>query len=175
MKRQLVNLKSFWPGIAWFFITAILLLIPSSDLPETEGWLHKIFFDKWVHASFFGLLSVLFMLPLLHKKLSKTRLLFAWILIPVIFSAWGYGVELLQKYYVPSRSYEIADWVADTVGCVLAFLFCRFIMLPLSSQSNNWCLFQGFTLAYFFAHSYLNLNIFKKNYTFLYSGIFLAL
>lgn len=128
--RKLTRIKSFWPGIAWFFITATLLLMPSADLPDSRDWLDKIFFDKWVHAGFFLLLCLLFMLPLLHKINTKKYRVQLWAGIAICGSAWGYGVELLQKYYIPSRSYELGDWAADTIGCILAFLLYVFYLQP---------------------------------------------
>jgi len=132
--RKLTRIKSFWPGIAWFFISATLLLMPSSDLPKTNDWLDKIYFDKWVHAGFFLLLCLFFMLPLLHKKNIAKYRIWLWAGISLCGSVWGYGVELLQKYYIPSRSYELADWAADTVGCIVAFFLCIYYLQPQYKQ-----------------------------------------
>ena len=58
---NVLEIKRFIPGIAWFFVVLVLLCLPGKDIPGTS-WLDKIFFDKWVHAGIFGLLALLFML-----------------------------------------------------------------------------------------------------------------
>lgn len=131
--RKLTRIKSFWPGIAWFFISATLLLMPSSDLPKTNDWLDKIYFDKWVHAGFFLLLCLFLCCLYSIKNIAKYRI-WLWAGISLCGSAWGYGVELLQKYYIPSRSYELADWAADTVGCIVAFFLCIYYLQPQYKQ-----------------------------------------
>jgi VanZ family protein len=48
------------------------------------------------------------------------------LLIPVIY---GGVIELLQKYYFPTRSAELGDWIADILGSlvatVIAVIFLR--------------------------------------------------
>src|SRR6478672_5501393 len=65
--------KKFIPGIAWFFILLVLLCLPGDDLPDSDWWLDKIYFDKWVHTGLFGLLAALFMAPVFASRPSKKK------------------------------------------------------------------------------------------------------
>ncbi len=112
--------KKFIPGIAWFFILLILLCIPGRDLPDSGDWLQKIFFDKWVHAGLFGTLAFLFMAPIYATYLSDKHKLLYVMVIASLVSAWGLGTEFIQHYLVSGRSFDKYDWLADTIGAVLA-------------------------------------------------------
>jgi VanZ family protein len=39
----------------------------------------------------------------------------------------GIGMEYYQKYFVPSRGFEVADMLADTFGAILALPIFNFI------------------------------------------------
>ncbi|MFZ1528815.1 MAG: VanZ family protein [Ferruginibacter sp.] len=121
--KRLPAINSYRPGIAWFFISAVLLLMPGSDLPKTVDWLDRIYFDKWVHIFIFGLMTFLFLSPLFKSGLAVSKKLSFGILTAIALINWGLTVEFLQKYYVPSRGYELSDWAADCAGVVLGSLF----------------------------------------------------
>ncbi len=44
-----------------------------------------------------------------------------YILICGIF--YGIIMEFVQKNWVPNRSFEIGDIIADTIGCFIAYLY----------------------------------------------------
>jgi VanZ family protein len=117
------NFKKYLPGIAWFFFVMTLLAIPGSELPETDDWLKKIQFDKWVHAGLFGMLAFLFMNPMLKfsPPLKNTGKIVA--LIIILTSAWGLTTEFLQEALVKGRSFDLWDWLADTTGALLAGVY----------------------------------------------------
>lgn len=121
--KKIPAINTYRPGIAWFFISAVLLLMPGSDLPETVDWLDRIYFDKWVHIFIFGLMIFLFHSPLFKSSLPASKKISFGILIAICFIAWGLAVEFLQKYYVPSRGYELSDWAADCAGVVFGSAF----------------------------------------------------
>jgi VanZ family protein len=120
MKRQRIPIKKFLPGIAWFFIVAILTLMPGKDVPEV-GWMDNIpNFDKFVHACLFGALTFLFCLPYFKSSFSKKQKINHFIRIALATSIWGITVEFLQKYFIPGRDFELLDWAADSVGALIA-------------------------------------------------------
>ena len=102
--------------------------MPGSDLPKTVDWLDKIFFDKWVHVFIFGLMNFLFLSPLFKSSLPDSKKTGLGFLIAICLIAWGLSVEFLQKYYVPSRGYELTDWAADCAGVVFGSFFSRYIL-----------------------------------------------
>lgn len=122
---QKISPLKFIPGVAWFFIVLFLMCIPGSKLPEVDDWLHKIYFDKWIHIGVFGVLAILFCWPFNKSGVPLHKRLKLFILISIGTSLFGYGTEVIQKYWVPGRSYDLLDWAADTLGALIAFIFCR--------------------------------------------------
>lgn len=67
-------------------------------------------FDKAAHFSVFGLMATLVLRPFRGGH--------AWWAV-VIVSAFGVSDELRQGF-TPGRSMEVADWIADTCGAIVA-------------------------------------------------------
>ncbi len=118
------NFKNFIPGIAWFFIVLLLICIPGSNFPSS-GLLSKIYFDKWVHIAMFGILTFLFCWPFYKLNLSKQQLLNRFTKIAIAVSLWGLTTEFIQKFYISGREFELFDWLADSIGVLLAYWFCK--------------------------------------------------
>lgn len=120
-----LTVKKFMPGIAWFFILLALLCLPGSNIPPVNDWMHKIYFDKWVHIGLFGLLATLFMAPVFGSQLPLRK---KWIIIFLISSSiicWGYITEEIQHNFIEGRSFDPGDWLADSFGTVLAIFFTK--------------------------------------------------
>ena len=45
------------------------------------------------------------------------------IIIALSVSVFGYCTELIQKYWVPGREYDLLDWAADSFGALIGFLY----------------------------------------------------
>lgn len=121
MENKRIPFIYFLPGIAWFFIVGVLTLMPASDVP-TVNWMANIpNFDKLVHAGLFGGLTILFALPLLKSGFSEKQKINYSIKISLAAVVWGITIEFLQKFYVPSRDFDLLDWAADCVGVIIAF------------------------------------------------------
>ena len=117
--------KKFIPGIAWFFLVLVLICLPGLELPTVNDWLGKIYFDKWIHVGLFTILAFLFMLPILKSKLPETEKWSYVIKIAIATSIWGLTTEIIQKFFVPGRSFDIFDWSADSLGALIALLFSK--------------------------------------------------
>lgn len=122
-----LSVKKFLPGIAWFFITTLLCCMPGRNLPKIETWLDKIYFDKWVHFGFFGLLAFLFMYPLAGASLPLKRKYCYILLVFLATSLWGLAIEYIQR--AVGRDFDLYDWAADSVGAIAALLFTRIRLL----------------------------------------------
>ncbi len=118
-----ISFKKFIPGIFWLIVILILIMIPANDLPKSE-FLFKIDFDKFVHAGIFGLLAVLFCWPFYKTAIPKKIKINYFVLIVLLTSVFGFGTELIQKYWGHGRSYDLMDWVADSFGALCAYFFC---------------------------------------------------
>ncbi len=118
-----ISFKKFIPGIAWFFVVLFLICLPGKAIPKI-GWLEGINFDKLVHMGIFALLAALFCWPVYNSSLSKKKRIKYFIKIAIATSVWGLATELIQKYFIVGRDYELLDWAADSLGALIAFWFC---------------------------------------------------
>jgi VanZ family protein len=118
-----IPFRKFLPGIAWFFVVGILTLMPGRDVPQV-GWLEFKNFDKLVHAALFGGLTLLFCLPFFRSRLSPRQKLNYFIRIALASIIWGITVEIIQKYFIPGRNFDLRDWAADSLGALIALWLC---------------------------------------------------
>jgi len=117
-----IRTKAFLPAIAWFILSLVLLTLPGSQLPK-EDWFDKIELDKFVHVFLFGVLVLLWYRPwkpVWNKAFLKTALI-------ISFIAFDYGVamEFVQKYFVPNRSFDGWDIVADGIGSMIPYFWMK--------------------------------------------------
>lgn len=120
-----IGTKKFIPGIAWFFLVLILVITPGYNLPKVDKWLIKISYDKLVHVGLFAILAFLFMYPAAKSALTKTKKWHFCIKIAIATAVWGLTTELIQKFFVPSRSFDLTDLLGDALGGVVALFFCK--------------------------------------------------
>jgi hypothetical protein len=113
---------SFLFPILWLIISTFLLTIPGSAFPK-ENWLEKIWFDKWVHIAMFAIMVFLWCWAMLRMNFAKEKLKKVFILITLLWLAYGIGMEFVQKYCVPNRSFDSGDIIADALGCFAGLLF----------------------------------------------------
>ena len=114
MKKR-IPFRQFVPAIIWFLILCFLVFLPGSDVPSV-GWAQQLHVDKVVHFSLFGILFLLTSLPILKSFLSakaKVQYLFT---IAISIILWGILTEIIQHYFIPGRTFDIGDWIADTIG-----------------------------------------------------------
>lgn len=119
-----ITFKQFVPGIAWFFVVLVLICMPGRDIPSAS-WFDKIYLDKWVHTGVFGLLALLFMLPIALSGMNERIKLQYFLRIAIATCIWGLTTEFIQKYLVTGRNFDLFDWAADSFGAVIAFIFCQ--------------------------------------------------
>lgn len=135
MYKQDVPFKHFLPGIAWFLIVGFLVFMPGSEVPEVS-WLDKIpHFDKLVHIGIFGGLTFLFCLPYFKPKMPFQQKVNHFIRVSLAAIVWGFAVELIQKFFVPGRSFDLVDWAADTVGILIAYWLSKKIISSKRSEA----------------------------------------
>lgn len=101
--------------IAWCLalLVIILCVIPAPKIVEVSN------VDKVEHALAFAALAFVFLRAYRHQVI--------WVITGCV--AFGVGIELVQ-YFIPWRSAELADLVADIVGVLLGWMafiiFSRF-------------------------------------------------
>lgn len=115
------------PAIGWFLLTTFLLVLPGSAFPK-ETWLSKIQFDKIVHIGIFAVMVWLFCRAFYQKALTKKNS-YIFILIAVVAIIYGLLMEFVQKNYVPNRSFDKGDLIADAIGAIAGYIFSRWLYL----------------------------------------------
>ena len=124
------SFKTFVWVIFEFVLIFILLSMPSSDIQGTS-WisiiLHLPFADKIIHMGLFGSLALsLFSHFEQYSNISfrSTRTKALSLILCILF---GIGMEFYQKYFVPSRGFEVGDMLADAMGVLLALPFFNMV------------------------------------------------
>ena len=119
------KLKLFTPALIWVCIIFYLLVIPGKRIPK--GGIFSIpNFDKFVHASLFGMQVLLAAVPFLKTKYRSKQLYFT---IAAAAIVYGIVMEFVQKYFTADRAFDIWDMVADAFGA-----FTGAILLNLYSK-----------------------------------------
>jgi VanZ family protein len=116
------NVSSIVFAVIWFLLVTSLLCIPGSKLPKIT-WQDKIWLDKWVHIFLFMILVILWSMAYSHKK--STQIDNRKIFFQIMVVGWFYGIamEFVQKYFIPFRSFDLGDIIADGIGCVVGYFF----------------------------------------------------
>lgn len=115
----------FIPAAAWFILSFFVLFLPGSNLPEMDFWFSRFYPDKWIHVFLFGMLVFLVNRPFGLSDFPLSRKNNTFVLTGVAVSAWGLVTEIIQKYFVPGRDFELADWGADILGSLIAVLLSK--------------------------------------------------
>ncbi len=120
MLPQFIMLRKLWPALAWAVVIIILMSLPGSMLPKARSPWNFLAFDKIIHAFIFFILSFLlmrgFFLQHKHQFLRSNHLLMA-IVVGIVFGGLS---ELWQAVINTARSADIYDFIADSIGSVLA-------------------------------------------------------
>jgi VanZ family protein len=122
--RRLALVTDVFPAAAYVGVIFYTGLIRLAKLPEV-GFIPT---DKLLHALAFGCLALLLARAaraLLPRRHPRTRLVFA----VLGASLFGALLEVCQSF-VPYRSAEFLDWLADTLGAACAVgLLALFLQL----------------------------------------------
>jgi VanZ family protein len=101
------------PALTWVIIVTVLLCLPGSALPK-ESWFDKIWLDKWIHVMLFLIMVFLLCRCVSGSEGKKIRYFRQ---IAIYFFMYGIAMELIQKYFIPNRSFDLKDILADGLGC----------------------------------------------------------
>lgn len=115
MKKQRVLLSL--PAIAVAVGIFIVSSIPQTALPP----LQFDFIDKIIHFAvflIFGLSLILAFYPE-HRNQSSFKAVVIILVIGLLYSA----IDEFHQFFVPGRSCDIFDWIADSIGVVTSLVF----------------------------------------------------
>lgn len=102
-------------AVLWLLFISVLFFLPGSSLPS-GGLFDLPYFDKGVHAGFFGVL--LFLWRFYFGPAEK----FNWLLLLLAF-CYGMGVEVVQHYFIANRTFDLSDVAADMLGAAAGVFF----------------------------------------------------
>ena len=114
------GLKGIIPAIIWFILITILLVLPVSSFPQ-ENWLSGIYFDKIVHFVMFAVLVFLVCRGLFYSK--------KWDINPL--------QAFLQEDFIPNRSFDWFDVVADLSGALFGYVLSLFYYKSKKERVNH--------------------------------------
>ncbi len=117
-----ISIKKFIPGIIWFIIVLILICLPGKVFPKVKPWFEELDFDKIIHITMFGILNLLFVSPLFKSDLNLSNKKKSILFITLFFIGWGFITECIQLF-VPKRSFDLLDWLADSIGILIVYWF----------------------------------------------------
>lgn len=114
------SMKYFIWVLAEIALVFVLLSLPGSSFTNRTGWLHILPIDKIVHVMLFGSLawSFYYFFDKTTIQALKSVRAQAWAMIFCI--VYGIAMEYYQKWYVPSRGFEVKDMIADAAGVIFA-------------------------------------------------------
>jgi len=109
-------------AVSWFLFVTFLLCLPGSEFPKVS-WLTKIWIDKWIHIVLFFLLVFLWSRSWWSRNKETTNLksIFLWIAVSGLL--YGIIMELVQHLFIPFRSFETGDIIADGLGSFGGYWF----------------------------------------------------
>jgi VanZ family protein len=116
--------------VAWTILIEVLLCLPGSDLPNT-GLFSIPHFDKIAHIVVFGTFVGLWCYYLYLKNLPGERLKKLFFLVFLAAAANGIIMEFIQRDYIPNRSFEEGDIIADLIASSIAYGICNIKLLKI--------------------------------------------
>ena len=126
INHRIKTIKHHIPWLVWLVLILVLSLTPGDKLPDIEWELFSI--STLAHfGMYFGLTSLL-LYGFLQKRSSKDEKklnLSNWrlyLIMILIGTGVGYGIELIQEKFIYQRYYDTEDIVVNGIGTVFGAL-----------------------------------------------------
>lgn len=122
--------KKFWISLFANLFILILCVVDTKGFPEAP----ITNFDKLVHlVLFMGISGVVFFdnTRYFRTKIRFSRIFWGSFFFPIFF---GGVIELLQAYFVPTRSGDWMDFFFDGIGVLIGLLICLSINCRLKQR-----------------------------------------
>ena len=123
--KRLCSSKLF--PIGWTVLTIVLLCLPGSAIPGGGSFFNIPHFDKIVHVALFAGIVLCWggyyaFRP--GRVPGWPQLVILW---AILSTGLGIVLEYVQFYYIPQRSFDRGDIVADAAGAIIAMIFLLFV------------------------------------------------
>jgi VanZ family protein len=83
--------------------------------------------DKLVHIVLFGNFVFLWSLYFSTRK-TRENLRRKYFRIMIVACIYGFAMEVIQKYFIPNRDFDIYDIAADVVGAIIGYIVVRMLV-----------------------------------------------
>lgn len=107
-------------AIAWALFILFACGAPSSTFEDLE-FKDILSHDKPIHAILFGTQAYLLIRVFRNRTPLPSMITYACL----ISAVYGVLIELLQKFYFTGRAYDYFDMLANTLGCVVVWIWFR--------------------------------------------------
>ncbi len=104
-------------AVLWTLLIFILCFLPGQDIPEIDIPL----IDKWAHMLLFGVFTYIW-----HCTVPSGGTPYKLILV-LIALFMGWLVEYAQGHFIPNRSQDNVDTLADVIGGILGVMIYTII------------------------------------------------
>lgn len=118
--RRIITYRYF--PLSFTLFTVILLCIPGSMVPGV-GLFGIEHLDKVIHFILFGMNVLFWGLRYHHTNHSRPSRNRIYLALAAAGIALGVIMEFVQLNFVPNRSFDTGDILADALGCIAAALF----------------------------------------------------
>lgn len=107
-------------AIAWALFILFACGAPGSTF-ESLQLKDILSYDKPIHAMLFGTQAYLLIRVLKNRTPLASMVSYACL----ISAAYGVLIELLQKFYFTGRAYDYFDMMANTLGCLVVWIWFK--------------------------------------------------
>jgi len=113
--------------IAEIILVFLILTSPIDISNQTSHWFDCLPIDKMIHIVLFGSLALSIFAYFQYSTILGLKTIRAKALALIFCILYGIGMEYYQKYFVPSRSFDVIDMLADAIGALLALPFFNMV------------------------------------------------
>ncbi len=135
-KLKNVFFKYNLPAFIWTLVIFALCSMPGKSIPHIS-WLELLSFDKFVHASIFFVLEILYLRGFNLQTKDDSLRKHAKVIVTLICVLYGGGLEIMQSTLFSERSGDWMDFVANSTGCIAALCLFGFISRKLPKCFNH--------------------------------------
>lgn len=123
--------RAYFP-LGWTLLTIILCCLPGSDIPST-GIFGMEGIDKIAHVTLFGGIVFFWGYYWIGRPGTREEWRKLMILIALLSIVLGVVLEFLQLYYIPGRTFDLFDMLADAIGAIIGYVL---LVLPRNEIEN---------------------------------------
>ena len=103
---------SIYPSLIWFLIIFVGSILPSSNVQDIK------ISDKLIHFVFYAIFSFFLFLFSHNVNFGLDTLIKKWTFVLSVGTLLGFIIEWIQYILIPSRSGELMDIFANSLGLI---------------------------------------------------------